>query len=78
MIVVGGFILLFAFFIAGTAGSQDTAQLSLGLFLVGLGWSCTMIAGSTLLTESLPAGEKASIQGTADLMMGLPGPALVS
>ncbi len=73
VIVLGGFILLVAFFVAGTAGSQDTAQLSLGLFLVGLGWSCTMIAGSTLLTESLPAGEKASIQGTADLIMGLAG-----
>lgn len=73
IIVVGGFILLSAFLLAGTAAAQQTAQLSLGLFLLGLGWSCTMISGSTLLTESLPVGEKASIQGTADLVMGSAG-----
>ncbi|HEY8094158.1 MAG TPA: MFS transporter, partial [Acidimicrobiales bacterium] len=44
-----------------------------GLFLLGLGWSCGLIAGSTLLTESVPVPERVAVQGAADLTMGLCG-----
>ncbi|MGH2547973.1 MAG: MFS transporter, partial [Thermomicrobiales bacterium] len=40
---------------------------------LGLGWSCTMIAGSTLLSESMPIETRPAIQGTADLLMGISG-----
>ena len=75
VIVLGGAILLASFVIAGTAPGSATAQLSLGLMLLGLGWSCTMIAGSTLLSEAIPAEIRPSVQGTADLMMGMSGAA---
>jgi MFS family permease len=73
VIVAGGAILLSAFLIAGTASGHESVQLAIGLFLLGLGWSCTLIAGSTLLTESIPASERPNVQGTADLMMGIAG-----
>ncbi len=41
--------------------------------MLGLGWSCTLIAGSTLLTESIPIEERPSAQGTTDLLMGIAG-----
>ena len=41
--------------------------------LLGLGWSGTMVAGSTLLSESVPIELKASAQGLSDLVMGLAG-----
>ena len=44
-----------------------------GLFLLGLGWSCGLIGGSTLLTESVPVRERVSVQGAADLVMGVCG-----
>ncbi len=73
VIVAGGAILLASFLIAGTASGHQSIQLAIGLFLLGLGWSCTLIAGSTLLTESIPADERPNVQGTADLLMGIAG-----
>ena len=58
--------------VAGSAG-YDSARLGAGLMLVGLGWSCAMVAGSTLLTESVPLELRASAQGLSDLTMGLAG-----
>jgi MFS family permease len=73
VILVGCAILLSAFVVAGTAGVHDRVQLGLGLFLLGLGWSCTLIAGSTLLTESIPLDARPTTQGAADLTMGMAG-----
>lgn len=46
-----------------------------GLFLLGLGWNLGIIAGSALLTSSVPEGTKVEVQGTADLTMSLCGAA---
>lgn len=73
VIIAGGVILLASFLIAGTATGHESTQLGIGLFLLGLGWSCTLIAGSTLLTESVPVDERPNVQGTADLLMGVAG-----
>ena len=73
VIVGGGAILLSSFLIAGTATGHESTQLAIGLALLGLGWSCTLIAGSTLLTESVPVDERPNVQGTADLVMGIFG-----
>jgi MFS family permease len=44
-----------------------------GLFLLGLGWNVGLIAGSSLLTEAVPANERVEVQGTADLTMSFCG-----
>jgi MFS family permease len=72
VIFAGVVLLLAACAVAGTAG-YDGSRLAAGLFLVGLGWSCTMVAGSTLLSESVPLELRASAQGFSDLIMGLAG-----
>ena len=41
------------------------------LFLLGLGWSCTLIAGSTLVTADIGENERPSVQGLSDLTMNL-------
>ena len=46
-----------------------------GLFLLGVGWSVALIAGSALLTESLPESERVGAQGLADVTMSLLGAA---
>ncbi|MEV1144268.1 MFS transporter, partial [Micromonospora sp. NPDC049799] len=72
-VILGGVgLLLAACAVAGTAG-HDTPLLSLGLVLLGLGWSGTMVAGSTLLSEAVPAAIRPSVQGLSDLTMGLAG-----
>lgn len=74
-VILGGVgFLLAACAVAGTAG-HHTPRLSVGLVLLGLGWSGTMVAGSTLLSESVPAGARPSVQGFCDLVMGLAGAA---
>jgi MFS family permease len=72
IIVASIALLLAACAVAGSAG-YDSARLGAGLMLVGLGWSCTMVAGSTLLSESVPLELRASAQGMSDLTMGLAG-----
>ncbi|MEV4478634.1 MFS transporter [Micromonospora coxensis] len=72
-VILGGVgTLLAACAVAGTAG-HHTPLLSVGLVLLGLGWSGTMVAGSTLLSESVPTGVRPSVQGLSDLTMGLAG-----
>jgi MFS family permease len=67
---IGVVLLILACAVAGTAG-QDPGRLAAGLTLVGLGWSATMVAGSTLLSEAVPVEIRASAQGLSDLTMGL-------
>jgi MFS family permease len=72
-VILGGItVLLMACAVAGTAG-HHSAALAVGLMLLGLGWSGTMVAGSTLLSESVPVELRASAQGLSDLVMGLAG-----
>jgi MFS family permease len=52
--------------LAGTAGPSH-GQTAIGLFLLGLGWSAGLVAGSTLLTDSVPQPVRAAVQGLSDL-----------
>jgi MFS family permease len=73
VIQIGLAILLLSALISGFAQASDAYTLGVGLFLLGLGWSCTLIAGSALLSESVEATFKASSQGASDLVMNLAG-----
>ncbi|MGH3941034.1 MAG: MFS transporter [Pseudonocardiaceae bacterium] len=57
----------------GAAPTSGAVQLSVGLVLLGLGWSCALVAGSTLLTESVPAAARPEAQGVSDLLMNAGG-----
>ena len=46
-----------------------------GVVLLGLGWSASTVAGSTLLTESTSIDKRASRQGVSDLLMSGSGAA---
>jgi MFS family permease len=68
---IGGGLLLAAAALAGSAPPGAAFQLGVGLFLLGLGWSCGLVAGSTLVTESVGAAIRPTAQGGTDLLMGL-------
>jgi MFS family permease len=72
-IKIGALILLLSTLISGFAAADDAVTLGIGLFLLGLGWSCTLIAGSAFLTESVDPEIKTSAQGASDLVMNLSG-----
>lgn len=73
MIVVGVGIFASACVISGLAPADSVPMLAVGLFLLGLGWSCTLIAGSTLLTDDVDQADRPSVQGLSDLVMNLSG-----
>ncbi|MBM7776031.1 MFS family permease [Actinokineospora baliensis] len=66
---------LLAACLLAAAVPHDPALLTVALGLLGLSWSATLIGGSTLLTESLPAEVRPAAQGLTDLLMGLAGTA---
>jgi MFS family permease len=72
IILTGIAVLITACALTASAGHHQT-RLAIGLMALGLGWSCTMVAGSTLLSESVPIELRASAQGLSDLAMGLAG-----
>ncbi|WP_051062702.1 MFS transporter [Ilumatobacter nonamiensis] len=61
--------------VSTVAAGYVPALMFVGLFLLGLGWSIGLIAGSAILTTSVPVGTKVEVQGTADLTMSLCGAA---
>ncbi|MGH8776259.1 MAG: MFS transporter [Jiangellaceae bacterium] len=67
----GGVALLGSVALSGTSAEGHSVGLTLGLFLLGLGWSACLVAGSTLLTESVPVEDRPAAQGSSDLLMGL-------
>jgi MFS family permease len=70
-VILSGVVLLaLACALSGTAG-DGTVQLSIAMGLLGVGWSCTMVAGSTLLSESVSVTERAGVQGLSDVIMGV-------
>jgi MFS family permease len=70
-VALGAVLLLAAAALAGTAAPGSAVQLGIGLFLLGLGWSCGLIAGSTMVTEAVSAEQRPTAQGATDLLMGL-------
>lgn len=75
VIQIGIATLLLSTVISGRARADDAYTLGVGLFLLGLGWSCTLIAGSAFLSENVGAKFRASSQGASDLVMNLSGAA---
>lgn len=61
-------LLFLAALLAGTAEGRH-AQVGAGLFLLGLGWSAAVVAGSALLTDAVPGDRRAAAQGLSDLAM---------
>ena len=71
-IVLGQLIYIGSLLVSATAG-HNHEQTTLGLFLLGLGWSATTVAGSALLTATLPPAQKTNVQGLSDSSMQLSG-----
>jgi MFS family permease len=71
MAVTGALILSVAGVLAAQAPLGWSPGLAVGLFLLGLGWSFTLVSGSTLVVRAVPLRERAGAQGASDLAMGL-------
>jgi MFS family permease len=68
-----GAVVLGAGTVAAVVAGYVPALMFVGLFLLGLGWSVGLIAGTTLLTSSVPDEARVEVQGAGDLTMSLGG-----
>lgn len=64
-------ILVAACLLAAVSDPGWSTGLAAALVLLGLGWSCTMVAGSGLVAAGAPVADRAAVQGASDLVMGL-------
>lgn len=72
LILLGQLMFILAITFAGF-GQMDRLQVTIGLALLGLGWSASTVAGSALLSSSVPVNEKTNVQGVSDSTMNLSG-----
>lgn len=75
VIITGHVVLLLAALMAATASGSDTATLFVALFLLGVGWNFSFIAGSAYLSEAAPAELRVSLEGLADTVVWTSGAA---
>jgi MFS family permease len=71
--LIGSAVLCAATIAASLTATGESWLLTLALFLLGLGWSCTLVSGSTLLTNATTPAERPSVQGASTMLMGLAG-----
>ncbi len=71
-ILLGHGVLLAATVFAGFGRNSD-ASLIVGLILLGLGWSASMVAASALMGEAVAADLRPTAQGSLDSLMNFAG-----
>lgn len=67
----GGVVLAVSLVLCASSPEGMSWQVTAGLFLLGVGWSLSMVASSTMVTEYAPLDVRTDVQGTSDLVMGL-------
>lgn len=70
---IGSAVLVLATQSGGHTGGSEQGMMLVALFLLGLGWSLCLVAGSALLTSSVPEHERVGVQGVNDLFMSSAG-----
>lgn len=72
--VIGiGQTLLLAALLALAAGAESELWVTVGLTMIGLGWSASTVAGSALVSDSVGIDVRAKVQGRSDLLMSASG-----
>ncbi|MFC0680462.1 MFS transporter [Lysobacter korlensis] len=54
-------------------GADDTTLVTVGLILLGLGWSASTVAGSALVAQVVTGSARTRVQGRTDLVMNISG-----
>lgn len=70
-IAIGLTVLALAMVVAAVAPDNAHGLTATALVMLGLGWSACLVAGSALLSQSVPADIRTSAQGMSDLTMGV-------
>ncbi|MCW2834044.1 MAG: major facilitator superfamily 1 [Nocardioides sp.] len=71
VLVAGGLTLLVSLVLCGFAPEGSSWQIFAGLFLLGLGWSFSTVAASTIIADRTPLSARTDVQGGSDMVMSL-------
>jgi MFS family permease len=71
VLAIGGTVLLVALVLCARSPMGTSEDIFGGLFLLGVGWSISTVAASTLIAEQAPIESRTQVQGAADLVMSL-------
>jgi MFS family permease len=69
VLAFGLVLLLAAAAVLQTSSGHDVGMVTVGLLILGLGWSAGFVAGSSLLTASVNEEARPQAQGISDLLM---------
>ena len=72
-VILGGQALLLAALTIFWLAAESSTALTIGLILLGLGWSASVVSGSALIAEAVGVGDRAALQGFSDLSMNAAG-----
>ncbi|GAA3627283.1 MFS transporter [Microbacterium awajiense] len=73
--ILVGQAVLAAALVTASFGQESTVAVTVALILLGLGWSASTVAGSTLLTEASSEAQRTRRQGASDFTMSIVGAA---
>jgi MFS family permease len=71
MLFLGAGVQLFSLLLSGGSPEGSSWQISVGLFLLGLGWSAATVAASATVADRAPLETRTDVQGVADMVMWL-------
>lgn len=71
VLLVGAGVLVVSLVLCARSPEGSSWQIFAGLFLLGLGWSCATVAGSTLVADLAPLEVRTDVQGASDMTMQL-------
>lgn len=72
-IILLGQVLLISASVLVWVNPSDHTMTTIALLCLGLGWSASTVAGSTMISGAVEVSERPQLQGTSDLCMSLAG-----
>ncbi len=72
-VLVGGLAVVVAATVLTGLSGGSTMTVTVGLILLGLGWSASTVAGSSIIAATVTGVERVAVQGLSDALMSLAG-----
>jgi MFS family permease len=72
-VILGGQAMLLASLLIAAFGGESRLMMTVGLVLLGLGWSASVLSASALVAEAVGVDERPALQGFSDLSMNAAG-----
>jgi predicted MFS family arabinose efflux permease len=73
VVLVGGLGAIVASTVLTSMSGGSTMIVTAGLILLGLGWSASTVAGSSIVAATVTGVERVAVQGLSDSLMSLAG-----